>query len=250
MQFQVPNVSSDICAVQAILKHGFDSAFICALLMLALECWWSLKYGTSNIKMTRLRKNMMILLPYVHFIVFSAVTAILGTTGNKNVTNAYVLVSYSFYCALDNDLISNIQAVEIALLALATFVYEAMTGFLYWKARMNLNINDKWAFSIFVRLSLFTFWQIIGLLETVAGIIRPFNKRHIVRDDILLFILVLTPLMVLLTFSTQRDILMAWRHCLRAKRSSESTLGSSAFETCELTSLHITFRVPDGSESV
>ncbi|KZS95548.1 hypothetical protein SISNIDRAFT_452205 [Sistotremastrum niveocremeum HHB9708] len=255
-QYQVLHVRLDICAVQAILKHGVDSAFVCALLMLALECWWSLKYGTYDIKMTRLRKNLILILPYAHFIAFSAAIALLGTMSNIYVTpqiNVYVIVSYSFYCTLGNDLISNIQAAEIALLVLATFFYEVRTGLLYRKmrkARMNMKINDKWAFSVFVRLSFCTLWQMIGLLNTASGLLVRFSNLTVLRDDISLFVLVTTPLIVLVIFSTQKDILMAWRCRWRETRSSESTLGLSTFETCELTSLHMTFRVPDGSESL
>ncbi|KZS95559.1 hypothetical protein SISNIDRAFT_351779 [Sistotremastrum niveocremeum HHB9708] len=36
-QYDVPQVHSDICAAQAILKHGVDSAFLVALFLLAFE---------------------------------------------------------------------------------------------------------------------------------------------------------------------------------------------------------------------
>ncbi|KZS95546.1 hypothetical protein SISNIDRAFT_483777 [Sistotremastrum niveocremeum HHB9708] len=161
-QYQVPHVPEDICAAQAILKHGVDSAFLSALFLLALESWKLAKHGTSDPPTVSLWRILVIALPYASFLVSSLAIFIRGKTSSAS---KYDVVQYSFYCTLEgNATLNSIGNVEYTLIMLGTVFCEVSTALVYRKMKKlaaNIVKNDL-GFSAFVRLGVFTFWLSIG----------------------------------------------------------------------------------------
>ncbi|KZT39566.1 hypothetical protein SISSUDRAFT_1061049 [Sistotremastrum suecicum HHB10207 ss-3] len=203
-EYRKESVRQDVCALQAVLKHGLDSAFSSALFMLALESWRLIAYGTSQSSSGsgKLLTGSLLSIPWVHFVAYSTTTALLYDAHPENVHRN----TNSFYCTLHNDVLGIVQATEVILTVLATFFFERKK---IKKAAANMNIAKDLDLSTFVRLIAITLWQTIGILSNA----KSFSQKLLHMEALTYLsyaILASVPLMVFLVFSSQKDIILTW----------------------------------------
>ncbi|KZS89439.1 hypothetical protein SISNIDRAFT_489126 [Sistotremastrum niveocremeum HHB9708] len=197
-QYRKETVRQDVCALQAVLKHGLDSAFSSASFMLALESWRLIAYGTvkSSSGSGKLLTGIILSIPWCHFVGYSTTTALLNNAYPGNIHRN----SNSFYCTLHNDVFGIVQTTEVILVVLATFFFE---GEKIKKAAASMNIAKDLDSSTFVRLIAITLWQTIGILSNA----KSFSQKllHMTALTYLSYaILASVPLMVFLVFSSQK----------------------------------------------
>ncbi|KZT39568.1 hypothetical protein SISSUDRAFT_1061050 [Sistotremastrum suecicum HHB10207 ss-3] len=209
-QYRGDDVRMEVCAAQAVLKHGVDAAAVSALFFLALESWRLAIRGTLDARSPRPWLILSIAIPYIHFAVYSTVTVKLISANPQNVYR----VPDSFYCTFKNATFGIIQATELDGLVLVTLILEVKTGLLYWKTRkavekLKSNADSSVNFSIFSRLAVFTLWQIIGLIINAGSFGPNLNDITAVRDAPSI-VLASVPFVIFLVFSTQKDIMLKW----------------------------------------
>ncbi|KZT39567.1 hypothetical protein SISSUDRAFT_629609 [Sistotremastrum suecicum HHB10207 ss-3] len=130
-QYEADIPRPEVCAAQAIMKHGADSAAVSALFLLSVESWRLAIREKANSKSSRSWLILTLAIPYAHFVAFATITAIFV---NANPQNAYRTLN-SFYCTLRNVPFGIIQGVELNALVLFAVIFQVKTGLLYWKRR-------------------------------------------------------------------------------------------------------------------
>ncbi|KZT35485.1 hypothetical protein SISSUDRAFT_1051367 [Sistotremastrum suecicum HHB10207 ss-3] len=209
-QSETDTVRPKLCAAQAILKHGVDPAAVSALCLLSVESWRLANGETVDSRWSAPRLILTLAIPYAHFVAYLIVTTVLVIADPHNAYRG----ADSFYCTVANTTFGLIQSVELNALVLVTLIFEVKTGLLYWKRRKTVekykpNPETNLNRSTFIRLTVFTLWQFIGLLGNSVSF--GSNWYHIAGMRYAMYIIAASiPLVVFLVFSTQKDIMLKW----------------------------------------
>ncbi|KZS89438.1 hypothetical protein SISNIDRAFT_489125 [Sistotremastrum niveocremeum HHB9708] len=249
-QYEADTVRREVCAAQAILKHGVDPAAVSALFLFSVEAslnsWRLAVRETVDLISSGPWLILTLAIPYVHFVAYSTITAVLV---NANPQNAYRNPN-SFYCTLRNPTFGIIQGAELNALVLVALIFQVKTGLLYWKRRKAVGKYKPTAessvnLSTFIRLAVFTLWQLIGyeiahqksvpdlssddlsrLISNAGSFGSELWSLVTVRHAIMSVIAASIPFVVFLVFSTQKDIMLKW--CFWKAMESPRNRGTEA----------------------
>ncbi|KZT39189.1 hypothetical protein SISSUDRAFT_1045954 [Sistotremastrum suecicum HHB10207 ss-3] len=211
-EFMNPSPPYTQCYVQAILKHGFDPAFVLSALILLFETWQTVMRGPAGPRHPVLRNWIMLGLPYFNFLLFAIPAAVIGNRFPEIVNRG----GHSFFCTIANVKFGMILGIELSIFAIGMFICQVGICYVVWKRRKatrSFGIPSIVDLSLVTRIFIFGIWEIIGLLLNSGAV----KSSTLVATSFLAIL----PISVFVTFASQKDILRLW-YQFRESRSKET----------------------------
>ncbi|PAV21144.1 40S ribosomal S7 [Pyrrhoderma noxium] len=212
-----------ICLVQASLLYGQPGMTSMSAFTLVFQLFYVIRaaFREKDPETNEtVRKWILLLSPYVAFIVFVVWTAIVGYQNPKLVSRERRF----FYCSVKNLPLTNTMTVFSFCVLLITTCLEVWIIYTTYKHWRVLRANDSSErggtdLNLIIRTAAFGFWVFIGMILSLLSLKAP-------QSPIPDMVLATMGSAVVLIFGTQRDVLRAWMFCRRKPREIRNATSS------------------------
>lgn len=205
-----PEPSKLLCLFQASLLYGVPAISSMAALMLVLQMFLVIRetfYGRTYMERDHaLRSWMMVVTPYIAWLISVVVTAAVGSADPTKVSRSRRF----FYCSVKSDPLTNTLTVVAAFILFATVALEGATVVLFYKRWVQVqqgSSSKAIEFNLPIRILSFGLYLVIAMSMSLLSIKTPQSPA----PDL---IIASASMVVVLIFGTQRDVLRAlsfWR---------------------------------------
>lgn len=212
-----PEPSKGLCILQASLVTACPPTWSVAMLALVYQTWHSLDTKLKTRPISRRWKIFMVLAPYIAFLGWATITAILSGMHPAKVSRKRRLL----YCSLDYEHYTNSVSIATTVACAVIIAFAVRLGvrlFRAWRFAHRAGQVPDVNFRLALRLVVFMLYIFGGTVFSVWSIFdRQMDTTG--RD---LFIATMG-VAVFVVFGTQRDVVQAW-FFWRRPRSTDSRL--------------------------
>ncbi|KAG7096668.1 hypothetical protein E1B28_004082 [Marasmius oreades] len=205
-----PEPSKLLCLLQASLLYGVPAISSMAALMLVLQMFLVIResfYGRTYMERDHVfRSWIMVMAPYVAWLISVVATAAVGSASPGNVSRNRRF----FYCSVKSDPLTDTITTVAAFILFATITFEAATVVLFYKRWVQVQQGSSSKaidLNLPIRILSFGLYLVIAMSMSLLSIKTPQSPA----PDL---IIASASMVVVLIFGTQRDILRAlcfWR---------------------------------------
>ncbi|KAF9268233.1 hypothetical protein L218DRAFT_1073564 [Marasmius fiardii PR-910] len=205
-----PEPSKTLCLFQASLLYGVPAISSMAALMLVLQMFLVIRetfYGRTYMERDHVfRSWLMVVAPYIAWLISVVVTAAVGSADPGNVSRNRRF----FYCSVKSDPLTNTITTVAALILFATIALEVATVVLFYKRWVQVQqgtSSKAIELNLPIRILSFGLYLVIAMSMSLLSIKTPQSPA----PDL---IIASASMVVVLIFGTQRDVLRAlcfWR---------------------------------------
>jgi len=223
-QTAVDQPGFDLCLIQSGLLYAAPALTALTTLALVIQLWFSLNAMLSKVSIEGVHRRTLVLLIFPYLVATGAfvMTVADGATHPDAVRRSNTGV----YCIITTGVPGHTSAVLVAITMLATIAFEAMICHVLWKnwkAFRGLGARSRQSLAMIVRVGIFTFF---GILSIAVCLIMLSNFDSPIPN----IFIALFPVVSVLVFSTQMDLVrvwMFWKTYTRPRSDSAGSVNSS-----------------------
>ncbi|KAI5123862.1 hypothetical protein M0805_005679 [Coniferiporia weirii] len=199
-----PEPPVSLCLSQASLIYG--AAVMCSMAGLAfvVNLWLginSLNGSLSSLKAQRWRNYILITSPYIFFVLFTIITAVVGSAYPAVVTRD----QYYFYCTINLEFVDLVPGCS-GLILLCVLVFEILIAIKLYrmhKAFIHVNSRSGPPLNLVLRVVIFSIYSILSLLACMGFWSQQGDEApYIIQASL--------PTAAFLIFGSQREFLNTW----------------------------------------
>ncbi|KAE9399396.1 hypothetical protein BT96DRAFT_994015 [Gymnopus androsaceus JB14] len=192
-----------ICTFQAAAVNTVPSLIAGTMLAFTLQLWFNIHLNpnrTATIMSPRNRDKLLIIVPYV--VPFIEFFASLGYALQN--PHQVSLTDSGMFCGITNPIPGQFSAIYSALLMIPTLFVQGILSLYIYRNWYRFTANNRNTLGIIVRLAMFTFFGVIGIVVSLINLASPANssEANILES--------LPPISFVFIFGFQEDIFRVW----------------------------------------